>query len=100
MVRVDIRVGYPKEPGCRSPPQWTTASYKATGSAAGIIFIRNGSLRCALFPDKKIPPATSPKHRRDGVLQTLENLVGDGLYLAAVGLDDQVGDVPVHRVAL
>jgi hypothetical protein len=28
------------------------------GSAAGIIFFRNGSLRCALFPEKKIPPAT------------------------------------------
>ncbi len=27
------------------------------GSAAGIIFFRNGSLRCALFPEKKIPPA-------------------------------------------
>jgi len=27
------------------------------GLAAGIIFFRNGSLRCALLPEKKIPPA-------------------------------------------
>jgi len=27
------------------------------GLAAGIIFFRNGSLRCALLPKKKIPPA-------------------------------------------
>ena len=31
------------------------------GLAAGIIFFRNGSLRCALLPKKKIPPAALPE---------------------------------------
>ena len=44
---------------------------------------------------KKMMPAASPCS-----LQPLENLVGDSFDLAAIGLDDQIGDLPVHGFTL